>query len=137
MKLGYVFLYVDDVEASLGFFEKAFGLPRRFYHESGYGDGVEKDLVQAHVLYNVAAIIGSAQGVKLRAAVEEKLRLDQIDTAHQNAENRRKCCSAGGCRTDNGRHLIGVCVKRGLFNLFLVGDARKRMDGPFMRGFLR
>ena len=86
MKLGYVFLYVDDVEASLGFFEKAFGLPRRFYHESGYGDGVEKDLVQAHVLYNVAAIIGSAQGVKLRAAVEEKLRLDQIDTAHQNAE---------------------------------------------------
>jgi len=50
------------------------------------GDGVEKDLVQAHVLYNVAAIMGSAQGVKLRVAVEDKLRLDQIDTAHKNAE---------------------------------------------------
>ena len=38
MKLGYVIIYVSDVEASLAFFEKAFGLPRRFYHESGYGE---------------------------------------------------------------------------------------------------
>jgi catechol 2,3-dioxygenase-like lactoylglutathione lyase family enzyme len=38
MKFGYTILYVDDVEASLTFFEKAFGLPRRFYHESGYGE---------------------------------------------------------------------------------------------------
>ena len=38
MKLGYAILYVSDVEASLAFFETAFGLPRRFYHESGYGE---------------------------------------------------------------------------------------------------
>lgn len=38
MKLGYIILYVNDVEASLAFFEKAFGLSRRFYHESGYGE---------------------------------------------------------------------------------------------------
>jgi len=38
MKLGYAILYVSDVEESLAFFEKAFGLPRRFYHESGYGE---------------------------------------------------------------------------------------------------
>ena len=38
MKLGYTILYVRDAEASLVFFEKAFGLPRRFYHESGYGE---------------------------------------------------------------------------------------------------
>jgi len=38
MKLGYTILYVRDVEASLNFFENAFGLPRRFYHESGYGE---------------------------------------------------------------------------------------------------
>ncbi len=38
MKLGYTIFYVNDVEASLTFFEKAFGLPRRFYHESGYGE---------------------------------------------------------------------------------------------------
>lgn len=39
MKLGYTILYVPDVEASLAFFERAFGLPRRFLHESGtYGE---------------------------------------------------------------------------------------------------
>jgi len=38
MKLGYTILYVSDVEASLAFFDAAFGLPRRFYHESGYGE---------------------------------------------------------------------------------------------------
>lgn len=39
MKLGYTILYVPDVDASLTFFECAFGLRRRFLHESGtYGE---------------------------------------------------------------------------------------------------
>ncbi|MCW5633683.1 MAG: VOC family protein [Rubrivivax sp.] len=39
MKLGYTILYVPDVAASLAFFEQAFGLPRRFLHDSGmYGE---------------------------------------------------------------------------------------------------
>ena len=39
MKLGYTIIYVPDVEASLQFFERAFGLKRRFLHESGtYGE---------------------------------------------------------------------------------------------------
>jgi lactoylglutathione lyase len=39
MKLGYTIVYVPDVEASLQFFERAFGLKRRFLHESGtYGE---------------------------------------------------------------------------------------------------
>lgn len=39
MKLGYAILYVPDVAASLEFFERAFGLERRFLHESGtYGE---------------------------------------------------------------------------------------------------
>lgn len=39
MKLGYTILYVPDVAASLAFHEKAFGLKRRFLHESGtYGE---------------------------------------------------------------------------------------------------
>ena len=39
MKLGYTILYVPDVAASLAFFEAAFGLKRRFLHESGsYGE---------------------------------------------------------------------------------------------------
>lgn len=39
MKLGYVIVYVPDVDASLGFFTRAFGFARRFLHESGtYGE---------------------------------------------------------------------------------------------------
>jgi uncharacterized glyoxalase superfamily protein PhnB len=35
MKLGYVIHYVPDVPATVAFYEKAFGLQRRFLHESG------------------------------------------------------------------------------------------------------
>lgn len=39
MKFGYTIVYVSDVAASLTFFENAFGLARRFLHESGgYGE---------------------------------------------------------------------------------------------------
>lgn len=39
MKLGYTITYVPDVAASLTFFEQAFGLKRKFLHESGtYGE---------------------------------------------------------------------------------------------------
>lgn len=39
MKLGYTIVYVPDVAASLTFFEQAFGLKRKFLHESGtYGE---------------------------------------------------------------------------------------------------
>jgi len=39
MKLKYTILYVDDVPASLDFYERAFGLTRRMLHESGdYGE---------------------------------------------------------------------------------------------------
>ncbi|NJK35406.1 MAG: VOC family protein [Oscillatoriales cyanobacterium SM2_2_1] len=39
MKFGYTIVYVPDVAASLSFFERAFGLSRRFLHESGdYGE---------------------------------------------------------------------------------------------------
>ena len=39
MKLGYASAYVPNVSESLAFFETAFGLTRRFLHESGtYGE---------------------------------------------------------------------------------------------------
>jgi|SRR5690606_16571363 len=39
MKLGYTIVYVPDVSASLTFFEEAFGIQRKFLHESGtYGE---------------------------------------------------------------------------------------------------
>jgi lactoylglutathione lyase len=38
-RLAYVIVYVPRVEAALAFYEKAFGLERRFLHESGtYGE---------------------------------------------------------------------------------------------------
>lgn len=39
MKFGYTIIYVANVEASLSFFETAFGLQRKFLHEGGdYGE---------------------------------------------------------------------------------------------------
>jgi predicted enzyme related to lactoylglutathione lyase len=38
MRFGYTIIYVPDVQASMDFFEKAFGLSKRFYHESDYGE---------------------------------------------------------------------------------------------------
>lgn len=39
MNFAYTIVYVADVAASLDFFERAFGLQRRFLHESGvYGE---------------------------------------------------------------------------------------------------
>jgi lactoylglutathione lyase len=39
MKFGYTIVYVADVAASLEFFERAFGIERRFLHDSGtYGE---------------------------------------------------------------------------------------------------
>jgi uncharacterized glyoxalase superfamily protein PhnB len=68
--LGYVILYVRDVGASLAFYEKAFGLARRFFHDEdgkAYGEletGAARlafaslPLVEAHL----------KQGVSLAAA---------------------------------------------------------------------
>lgn len=39
MRYGYTIIYVADVAATLTFYEQAFGLSRRFLHESGqYGE---------------------------------------------------------------------------------------------------
>ncbi len=35
MRLGYTIIYVADVAATIAFYEQAFGLHRRFIHESG------------------------------------------------------------------------------------------------------
>lgn len=38
MKFAYTIIYTANVEKSIEFFEAAFGLKRRFIHESGYGE---------------------------------------------------------------------------------------------------
>ena len=52
MQLGYTILYVQDVKATLAFYEAAFGLTTRFLHDSGdYGAG---DATQARYELTVA-----------------------------------------------------------------------------------
>ena len=36
MKFGYAIFYVKDLETTINFYESAFGLKRKFIHESGY-----------------------------------------------------------------------------------------------------
>jgi len=67
VSLGYVILYVKDVSASLAFYEAAFGLARRFYHEDNgqaYGEletGATRlafaslELAKAHLKQDVVA----------------------------------------------------------------------------------
>jgi lactoylglutathione lyase len=39
MQLGYTLVYVPEVEAAVSFYERAFGLARKFVHDSGhYGE---------------------------------------------------------------------------------------------------
>ena len=38
MKFGYTILYVKDLETTMKFYETAFGLKKKFVHESGYGE---------------------------------------------------------------------------------------------------
>ena len=38
MKLGYTLFYVDNVAASMDFYERAFGLTKGFIHENQYGE---------------------------------------------------------------------------------------------------
>jgi lactoylglutathione lyase len=57
MKFGYTIIYVPDVTASLGFFEKAFGFSRRFLHESGdYGELETGETTLAFASHELGAI---------------------------------------------------------------------------------
>lgn len=54
MKLGYVLLYVEDVEQTMSFYEKAFGLKRGFLHEAkDYGEMVTGETKLGFVSHNL------------------------------------------------------------------------------------
>ncbi|MBL7670456.1 MAG: VOC family protein [Bdellovibrionaceae bacterium] len=55
MKLGYTLIYVDDVAATMKFYEKAFGLKSGFLHESGqYGEMVTGETKLGFVHHDTA-----------------------------------------------------------------------------------
>jgi lactoylglutathione lyase len=91
MKFGYTIIYVPDVEASLAFFEKAFGLSRRFLHESGdYGElntGETTLAFAAHDLgaMNLSAGYVAASSSKQPLGIEVAFVTPSVGQAHLNA----------------------------------------------------
>lgn len=91
MKLGYTIAYVPDVGASLTFFETAFGMTRRFFHESGdYGEletgattlaFASLELGKANFEGGVLAASESPQPLGMEIA----LLTDDVATAHAQA----------------------------------------------------
>lgn len=61
MKLGYTIIYVADVPATIAFYEKAFGISRRFIHESNlYAEMNTGDTTLAFAGYEAAEMNGLA-----------------------------------------------------------------------------
>jgi lactoylglutathione lyase len=93
MKFGYTIVYVPDVAASLHFFENAFGLARRFLHESGdYGEletGQTALAFAAHTLgdMNFAGGHVQAHASKQPLGFEIALVTQDVPAAHARALN--------------------------------------------------
>jgi lactoylglutathione lyase len=87
MQFAYAIVYVADVVASLDFFERAFGLKRRFLHESGgYGELETGTTALAFAAHEVArANVGSdhvaADASALPLGVEVGLVTDDVATS--------------------------------------------------------
>ena len=91
MKLGYTIVYVESVAKSLEFFESAFGLKRRFLHESGtYGELETGETTLAFAAHELGDL--NFPGGHVRAdqsaqplGMEIGLVTDDVDKAHQQA----------------------------------------------------
>jgi lactoylglutathione lyase len=91
MKLGYTIIYVPDVAASLAFFEEAFGLPRRFLHESGdYGELATGETTLAFASHELgrmnfpAGYVAASQSIQ-PLGVEIALVTADVEQAHAKA----------------------------------------------------
>jgi predicted enzyme related to lactoylglutathione lyase len=58
MRLGYFIIYVPNLEETVAFYEKAFGVSRRFIHESGYAEMETGATALAFATENLAASNG-------------------------------------------------------------------------------
>jgi catechol 2,3-dioxygenase-like lactoylglutathione lyase family enzyme len=91
MKLGYTILYVADVASSLFFYEHAFGLKKRFLHESGtYGELDTGETTLSFAAHNLAQ--GNFKGGYVRAneskvplGMEIGLVTEDVQLAHSRA----------------------------------------------------
>lgn len=91
VKFGYTIIYVANVETSISFFEKAFGLERGFVHPEGdYGElqtGETKLAFAAHELGNMNLPNGyvTADGNDKPVGIEIALVTDDVASAHKQA----------------------------------------------------
>lgn len=91
MKLGYTIVYVPDVEASLAFFEQAFGFKRRFLHESGtYGELESGETTLSFAAHELADMNFSGGHVAAHTSIqplgmELGLVTDDVAAAHARA----------------------------------------------------
>ncbi len=90
MKLGYIIYYVESVEGTIAFYEKAFGLTRKFLHESGeYGELSTGETTLSFASLNMAQIngIGFSGRVKNFTSSDMELGLvsDDVHEAHTKA----------------------------------------------------
>lgn len=90
MKFGYTIIYVQDVLASVQFFEKAFGLKRKFVHESGYAEmdtGSTSLAFATHELGDTNLPDGyvKASQSKEPLGIEIALVTDNVNEAHSRA----------------------------------------------------
>lgn len=98
MKLGYTIIYVPDVPASLDFFTRAFGIQRRFLHESGtYGELETGQTTLAFAAHELGALNFSGGHVEAHSSAkplgfEIALVTEDVDLAH------KKCAERRGCR---------------------------------------
>ena len=90
MKLGYTIIYVADVLATVAFYEKAFGLARRFVHESNLYAEMETG---STALAFAGEAMAEMNGVSIRpnrpgdvaAGIEIALVTDDPAAAYKNA----------------------------------------------------
>lgn len=91
MKLGYIIAYVPDVGRSLAFFEAAFGLTRRFLHDSGtYGELATGDTTLAFAAHELGDTNFPGGHVRADASprplgMEIALVTEDVDAAHRSA----------------------------------------------------
>jgi lactoylglutathione lyase len=124
MRLGYIIVYVPDVPATLDFYERAFGLERRFLHQSNtYGEMETGGTALAFAAESLVALNGVTARSNRRsdppAGAEVGLVTDDVAAAH------RKAVSAGavvykeptekpwgqtvGYVRDNNGFLVEIC----------------------------
>ncbi|AZD07833.1 Lactoylglutathione lyase [Pseudomonas chlororaphis] len=91
MKFAYTIFYVPDVSASLAFFNRAFGLPTRFLHESGtYGELETGTTALAFAAHELGAMNFSGGHVEAHRSgrplgMEIGLVCEDVPAAHQRA----------------------------------------------------